>query len=128
MISTEYQVNKEKRTIVCIIKTWDEVFSRLLKYGFKNYDYINKSCKYVGVAKCAAEDEWDEEFGRRLAEYRAMVARQKDVNREIKNFIRKTALNIDNLYNYGLIKDPHNPADPHYHQITIEEYMKNEAN
>ena len=111
-VITEFRVNKEKRTIVCIITTFDDVPRRLGKYGLADDRYDeNKSDMrvYKGVAKCAPEDEWDEAYGRRLAEYRAARARQVDVNNELKDFIHGISRCIDNLYDYGLMKHPHKP-------------------
>ena len=64
---------------------------------------------YTGYAYCAPEDEWDETYGKHLAEYRASKLRQSDVNHEIKKFIKGISKCIDNLYDYGLLKDPHFP-------------------
>lgn len=111
-IVTEYIIDKEKRTIVCIIKTVDDVPDRLAKYGLSDEDYDDIDYdirEYKGIAKCAPEDEWDETYGIRLAEYRASRARQADVNNEIKKYIRGISKCINNLYDYGMLKDPHKP-------------------
>ena len=111
MIKTEFKVNKEKRVIVCIITTFNDIETRLAKYklGDEFYDEWDETRIYKGIAYCSPEDEWDESYGRHLAEYRAMKARQIDVNNELKKFIRNTSLCLDNLYDYGLLKDPHKP-------------------
>ena len=111
-VVTEFRVNKEKRTVACIITTFDDVARRLEKYGLADdkYDENESDMRvYRGVAKCAPGDEWDEAYGRRLAEYRAARARQVDVNNELKNFIHGISRCIDNLYDYGLMKHPHKP-------------------
>jgi hypothetical protein len=59
---TKYEVNKEKRTVVCIIT-----------YAV-DYD---TSMPAVGVAHCNEADEWNEDLGKRLAGARAQVEMHK---------------------------------------------------
>ena len=111
-VTTEYKVNKEKRTVVCIITTINDIPLRLEKYGLvdEDYDDVDFDIRiYKGIAKCAPEDTWDETYGKRLAEYRASRARQADVNTELKAYINYISKCIDNLYGYGLVKNPHKP-------------------
>ena len=110
-VTTKYKVNKKKGTVICIITTVDEIPRRLEKYDLadEQYDDFIDVRVYKGIAYCAPEDEWNEAFGRRLAEYRAQRARQVDVNTEIKKYIKGLSRNIDNLYDYGLIKEPRRP-------------------
>lgn len=112
-IDTEFKVNKDKGTVTCIITTVDDVATRLAKYNLANedYDYGIDIRKYVGVAYCSPEDIFDEAYGRRLAEYRASKARKIDVNNEITNFVKGIRQCANNLYKYGLLKEPHNPND-----------------
>lgn len=111
-VSTEFVVNKEKRTIVCIITTEGDVLKRLEKYGVEMVDdywrYGDKKMirRYKGVAKCAPEDEWDETYGKRLAEYRAAKARQIDVNRDLNDAVDHLKLGIAKLTTYGYLKEP----------------------
>ena len=112
-VKTEFYVNEKKRTIVCVIFTKNEVLDRLWKYGI--YDCtmdLAEECEYVGIAKCAPEDVWDENYGRKLAEYRAMEIRRKDVNRKIKNYITLTENKFTNLLTYGRIKTSRPPQMP----------------
>lgn len=113
-VTTEYKVNKDKRTVVCIITTVNDIPSRLAKYGLADDEYDNYDFDvrvYKGFAKCSLDDEWDETYGKRLAEYRAAHARQIDVNTEIKKYIKGISKCIDNLYDYGLLKNPHKPKE-----------------
>jgi hypothetical protein len=94
----KYIVNKEKRTVVAIIKLTDEyeeslptfrnshyIFDNLWsalkdithnKADFWGREYHTKSGKmyfpkYMSAkAKCSPDDEWDEEFGKELARKR----------------------------------------------------------
>ena len=113
-VTTEYKVNEEKRTVVCIITATDDIPKRLRKYGLadEKYDYITSDTRfYKGIAKCAPGDTWDETYGKRLAEYRAARARQIDVNNELKAYIKGISKCIDNLYDYGLMRYPHKPEE-----------------
>lgn len=110
-VTTEYEINEKKRTIVCIITAINDVPLRLSKYGLWSSDEDEEPDirVYKGVAKCAPEDKWDPLYGRRLAEYRASRARQVDVNNELTYYINTLSKRIDNLYDYGLMKHPHIP-------------------
>lgn len=111
---TKYIVNKEKRTVVCIIETEEDVRKRLRKYNvfypvtLKSLEEIRKQNKtYKGVAKCHPDDE---KYGKRLAEYRASKLRKNDVNNFLNNYIEKMRKNLDNLEMYGMIKEPQEPV------------------
>ena len=110
-VTTEYKVNKEKRTVVCIITTYNDMPERLAKYGLgdEDYDEITDVRIYKGKAKCAPEDTWDETYGRRLAEYRAAESRKKDIDREIANYIKEMNRRIKLLWYHGRLKTPHYP-------------------
>ena len=113
-VTTEYKVNKEKRTVVCIITAVNDVPLRLAKYGLadEEYDDVDLDIRtYKGIAKCSLEDTWDESYGKRLAEYRAARARQTDVNSELKKYIKDISKCIDNLYDYGLMRKPREPKE-----------------
>ena len=112
-VTTEYKVNEEKHTVVCIMTVINDVPLRLAKYGLADEDYDNIDLDiriYKGIAKCAPGDTWDETYGKRLAEYRAARARQVDVNTELKAYINGISKCIDNLYDHGLMKNPHKPV------------------
>ena len=82
-----YFIDKEKRTIVCKITGCANIArTRLNKLAphFDHYgdDYENFLIpnEFVGVAKCAPEDEWNEEFGMKLALNRAKRKRGIAIN------------------------------------------------
>ena len=111
-VQTEFKIDEEKRTVVCIIRTVNDIPMRLAKYGLADGDYDEKDLEvriYKGIAKCAPADEWDEVYGMRLAEYRASCARQKDVNKELKKYVKGILRCLDNLLKYGFLKNPHIP-------------------
>lgn len=119
----KFKVNKEKGIVTCIITTTEDFMSKIIKYGFaepfnrmplelKDIDEDKLDVRtYVGIAKCNPEDEWDEEYGKHLAEYRAILNRRADVNHEIETFINKMNACIDRLYLYGRVYRPHHPDE-----------------
>lgn len=112
MVNTEFFVNEDKRTVVCVIRTLNDIPERLAKYNLADDQYDRNDIRvYRGYAYCAPEDEWNENYGRHLAEYRASRARQVDVNNEIKKYIKGISKCIDNLYDHGLMKNPHKPEE-----------------
>lgn len=113
-VRTEYKINEDKRTVVCILTVINDVPARLAKYGLEDEEYDDKDFDiriYKGIAKCSLKDNWDETYGKRLAEYRAACARRADVNKELRAYIRGISKCIDNLYDYGLMKKPHKPEN-----------------
>lgn len=118
-INVEYKINEEKRTVVCILTTINDVQRRLNKYGLgdDDLDEIDDIRIYKGVAKCSPEDEWNEVYGMRLAEYRANKMRMADVNNELRKWIKGMVNSVDNLAKYGLIKEPPLPKMPSPYDI-----------
>lgn len=111
-VETKYKVNKEKRVVVCIITTVDEVTTRLWKYGFYEFFPDKGDVRiYKGIAKCAPEDEWDEAYGKKLAEYRAQRQRRGDVNKDIRDYMKRVRRNLRNLRSYGFIASPKDPDE-----------------
>lgn len=110
--STEFKINREKGVIVCIVRTRGDVAEICRKYNcFNLLDYISyyEERVYKGIARCAPEDEWDETYGKRLAEYRAMTKRANYVNRKVKKIWKDTTRKLNDLYRYGFLKEPKEP-------------------
>lgn len=110
--STEFKINREKGVIVCIVKASEDVAEICRKYNclnFLGYVVPYEEKIYKGIARCAPEDEWDETYGKRLAEYRAMMKRRRFVNREIKKIWRNTTKKLNDLYRYGFLDAPKEP-------------------
>ena len=63
-----YKVDKEKRTIRCILVEHGNGVTR----------------KSVGMAVCGPEDEWDEEYGKKLAFNRARI---QEIGRNISDYM-----------------------------------------
>lgn len=107
MVTTTYYVNKEKRTVVCVINTFNDVCDKIIKYGLKVP--VKHCCEkkvFRGVAKCSPEDEWDEAVGRRLAERRAAAKRQNYVNNAIDRYVNKEVARLNNLIEHGVLRYP----------------------
>lgn len=111
MVTTEFIVNEEKRTVVCIITTVDDMADRLAKYGLADdqYDDIEDIRIYKGIAKCCPQDTWDESFGKKLAEWRAARKREVDINNEIYDYIDSMNERLETLEIYGRLKEPTPP-------------------
>ena len=107
-MEVKYIVNQEKRKIVCVITEdpykLDLILDNVIYY-FAPVDYRRIKKTYVGIATCAAEDEWNEEFGRKLAFDRAKTkldrtifsAAQKTINYLDKQIDRM----MENVNAYG---------------------------
>ena len=110
-VKRQFKVNGN--VVTCIITAKLDVEYRLYKYGlmsereFANLYYDDNNInviKYVGVAKCAPEDYFDLDTGKRIAEYRASEKRMRDVNRRLSAAIEEIEDNINNLEEHGYIK------------------------
>ena len=120
---TKFKVDKENRTVTCIMTTKEDFLSRIIRYGFAEEfgrlpldlndlreDDLDVR-KYVGVAKCNPADEWDEEYGKQLAEYRAACKRKSDINQRIEDFCYRMNTRIDNLWWFGRLRQPKHPDE-----------------
>lgn len=85
MSDCKFYVNKEERTVVCVIPNthnmlrefmWDNCYefspySFSDSYSTKIINEFNMPRSFMGKAVCAPDDEWDEELGRKIAYSRA---------------------------------------------------------
>lgn len=85
MENCNFYVNKEKRTIVCVIPETKNMFYDFVDENFQfkfynigdglTYDAMEECYwmpeSFSGKAVCAPDDEWNEELGRRIAFSRA---------------------------------------------------------
>ena len=114
-VNTKFFVNKEKGIVVCVIDmNLGMIADRFKKYdilipdSYVLYDY---HVTFKGIAKCAPEDTFDENYGKRLAEYRANVKRQRAVNKAFRKYIDMLYKNIDRMTTYGMLKDVTPPKE-----------------
>lgn len=88
-----YYINEEKGVVVCVLTGCDcDAFSAITKYSG---DYISTYMTdvrmrndYVGIAKCAPEDAFDEKFGMKLAYKRANGKREGDMKVQIRRHLK----------------------------------------
>ena len=116
-VTRTYSVDKNNKKIKCTLISINDIPSRLEKYGIidSNKDFEKQTRDiYVGFAKCDPKDDWDEDFGKKLAEYRAAKARKEYINNYIDNYIKKEKLKLDNLEKYGKLKEARNPIIRYY--------------
>lgn len=108
----EYIVNKEKRTVVAMIKfddqnecffrsnlIYDDLYDVLEILQFKRSDFSKSYFKNIkkmsfpkfmsAKAKCNPEDDWDEEYGKQLARERLV--------KKIKNYRSRSYKTISDL-------------------------------
>lgn len=97
-----FYINKAERTVTCVLygccadaTNLIEKYAWNLLSGF--YDDLSIKYSYVGFAKCSPDDEFDEEFGMRLARYRANRKREGDIKTVTRNFTKKLRICADLL-------------------------------
>ena len=106
----EYIVLEDKKIIVC--KLWNCRYiasKRIRKHmnlGCMDDDRYAICDVYVGIARCDDEDEFDIEYGKRLALKRAKIKRGEAINNAIRNYIKGTRSNLNKLEANGIHKLP----------------------
>lgn len=104
----KFSVNEEKRRVICFLYNCDDIaIKRIKKYApcFDITKYKKKlrvDSLYIGVARCAPEDEFDEAFGKRLALSRAKAKRCRAVNNVIYDVLDHMENELDSLDAYGI--------------------------
>lgn len=102
----QYVINEEKKTVTCI--AWEcenDLIEHLLKKSsdsftldtlVQNYEMLLLNHKYVGTAKCAPEDTFDIEIGKKIARAKMRERYTRDKLKGIDNFL-DTLLPMANL-------------------------------
>lgn len=106
----KFDVNPEKRRVICFLYNCENIaLNRIKKYvPCFNTEIFAKKYKlkidpvYVGIAKCAPEDEFDVEYGKKLALTRAKQKRCKAINRVIYDVFDVIDCELNNLDRYGI--------------------------
>lgn len=108
MKDCKFFVDEKKRTIVCVLENTDKLFYSFIneklsfysKYFFidpkKNKKFFNKihmPNRFIGIAKCAPEDTWNETLGREIA---YMKMREKVFN----SFFNHASAYVDMIDEY----------------------------
>ena len=109
----EYIVIPNKGIVVCKIHNCSLIpVLRIMRYTNEASNQVLLSGRYeipdvfIGVARCAPDDEWDEEYGKKLALTKAKSRRCKAVNNAVKQYIRDTEKQLDVLKQYGIREVP----------------------
>ena len=107
----EFKVFKNKGVVACKLYGCERIaISRINKYtqihcyNRSNKDLINGV--YVGVARCAPEDTFDEEYGKKLALARAKAKRGKAANNALYAYISNVMKDLARLEKYGIHQIP----------------------
>lgn len=98
----DYYVNEEKKTVTCIIFPDTYRMARFIgKYTelfFTPYKYTDPMFpKFVGIARCHPEDEFDVEFGKKLAYSRARDKCDRSFFKQLQNFINALDFELNEL-------------------------------
>ena len=110
----EYLIFEDKGVVVCKLwNCWDIARQRIKKYmpctsvnlSLAFFDYTIDDV-FVGVAKCAPDDEFDLEYGKKLALTRAKIKRGRAVNNAIAEYINDTQNGLARLNFMGIHKIP----------------------
>lgn len=100
--NARFIVNREKRTVVCVIEMTHDLFIRFMEDNFildlnewsrpieKLHKRLRMPNKFIGKAVCSEDDPWDEEIGKLIAFNRAK-------NNLEESFFKRAQLYVDTL-------------------------------
>ena len=116
----EFYFFPKKGIVVCKLTNCQYIaVNRILKYGLMPTQKEIIHDVFTGVAKCAPEDTYNKEFGRKLALTKAKAARGKAINKAINIYMEDINKKLKNLYIYG------KHDIPHVSRVYVEEFIKN---
>ena len=103
----KFVVDKEKKKVVCIL---DETRDRLYEYLDDNRNYlsflatiadrkkvIRMPDRFVGIATCSPDDEWDETLGRKIAFYKMRNKFYHSLFKRADNFVNWIDDNLNQM-------------------------------
>ena len=113
----KYFVNEEKRTVVAVLEGTEDLFTDFIYENdglmsvSENYDFDDRYLlpnRFVGIAKCSVNDEWNEQLGKLIAFDRlkekvnnsfVKCANKyvEDIDNDIDTFCRNTKAYLDKL-------------------------------
>lgn len=108
---TKYYVNKEKRTVVCVIESREYDALDYIEKGLGDINFYDTPMtkkneknylmptRFVGVAKCSPQDEFNEETGRTLAFHRAKLKYDASFMRVVDYCIQQQCVVLDHMKN-----------------------------
>lgn len=104
-----YFVNKEKRTVACVMYQAESDANNGIRkylasngdfdYGWDMFSKMQLPSAITGIAKCSPDDEWNEEFGKQLARercYNKYEALKLEKYRKIMTVLTSMVDDIDN--------------------------------
>ena len=101
----EFKVYPDKGVVVCrLLNCEDVTIRRIVKYTNNRFipsKYLIDDV-FVGIAKCAPEDTFNEELGKEIALAKAKRKRGRAINKAIQKYITDTQRDIYNLKVYGI--------------------------
>ena len=103
----KFVVDKEKKKVVCIL---DETRDMLYEYLDDNRNYlsflatiadrkkvIRMPDRFVGIATCSPDDEWDETLGRKIAFYKMRNKFYHSLFKRADNFVNWIDDNLNQM-------------------------------
>ena len=92
MSDLKFIVNKEKKLVICRLENCQNIAcnrtNKYAEHAYFGWDELKVPNVFTGVARCAPEDDFDEEYGKKLALIRAKRKRGQVINKVIRNAIR----------------------------------------
>lgn len=109
MSDIKYQVREKDRVVICKLINCEFIAAdRMAKYVEPYYtkrEFLIPGT-FVGVARCSPDDEFDVERGKKIALTRAKRKRGIAVNKIIRDYIKNTRYELDQLERYGIHELP----------------------
>ena len=101
----KFIVNENKRKVVCVLEDTEKNLEEFLRCeacveDLHNPFWYNETTlpnRFVGIATCSPEDEWNEEIGRRLAFARVKRAYYKSYFKHANDYIRRLDNELDRM-------------------------------
>lgn len=105
----EFYVNKKKGTVACKLSNCSSIaINRIYRYTDNVIRWIAKPDRYLiddvylGIAKCAPEDSFDEEYGKKVALLKAKALRGRAINKALTRFTNDVWKSLTRLEDYGI--------------------------
>lgn len=130
----KFIVQSEKKMVICILEN-TKFDAREFIDDFKNGDptcltnyiydrkLVTMPNKFIGIAKCADEDEFDEEFGKRLAFHRAKEKRDKCLFKILQKVIDRVNQELEDFVAYADKYGEHLSKQMRYREEKIKKHL-----
>lgn len=118
MEDCNFYVDEKKRTIACVLEDTKNMFHKYIEdklyiscwglpttnQAVKFEEKLDMPNRFVGVAKCAAEDTWDVELGKKIAYlrlrekvYRSFFNKAKRYIDTLDDYLERNAMEINRM-------------------------------